>query len=276
MMPFHADLHVHSLYSDGSFTPKELIAAAKEVGLSALSITDHDTLDAYPEAFEEAKRENFLIKQGIELSASFEGISVHILAYAFDLQSEALVKLCARHRERRRVRNQAILKRLKGLGISIEDPDFQLTGRPHIAQALVQKGVVATSAEAFLRFLGEGKRAYVQGEVISVEHTLQVIHRAGGLAFLAHPHLLPKRKRWLKRLLELPFDGIECYYARFPLSSAQPWLQLAQERHLLVSGGSDFHDAAKPYNRLGSSWIDEERFKAIFNNYTETTSRIGF
>ncbi len=267
MNTFRADLHVHSTFSDGGLTPSELIALAKERGVQALSITDHDTIAAYPEVFERAQEAHVMVKPGVEFSSAFEGVNVHILGYNFSLKGSSIPALCLRHRNRREQRNRAILEKLQAQNIQIEEKDLKgnLLGRPHIAQAMVKMGYVRTFKEAFTRYLAEGKRAYVQGETISAQETIDAIHGDGGKAFLAHPHLLPKRKLWLRRLCALPFDGIECYYAHFPLDSEEKWLELAQEKGWLVSGGSDFHGETKPSNRLGSSWVNEATFNQVFD-----------
>lgn len=265
MNPFRADLHVHSIFSDGSQTPQELIELAAQKGFQALSITDHDTIRAYPDSIKHADKAKIRIITGVEFSCMFEGINVHILGYNFSLEGSQIPKLCERHTERRQKRNRAIIEKLQAQNIHVEEKDLigHQVGRPHIAQVLERRGYVRNLKEAFTRYLAEGKRAYVQGETFSVQETIDVIHADGGKAFLAHPHLLPKRKIWLGRLFELPFDGIECYYARFPIDQEKKWLELANKKELLISGGSDFHGEFKPQNMLGSSWVDEPTFNQI-------------
>ena len=138
-------------------------------------------------------------------------------------------------------------------------------GRPHIAQQMVKKGYVSSIQEAFTKYLGEGKVCYVSGLSFSIPDTIEIIHAAGGKAFIAHPHLLP-RKMPLSDILKLPFDGIECFYARFSLQEAHNWLKIAQKKNWLVSGGSDFHGLIKPGETLGSSYIGVEEFNKIFQN----------
>lgn len=258
-------MHVHSIFSDGTLTPQELIALAAQKGLQALSITDHDTIGAYPDAFKQAEKAKIHLITGVEFSCVFEGINVHILGYDFSLDGSQIPKLCERHTERRRKRNRTIIEKLQAQNIHIEEKDLKgyQVGRPHIAQVLERRGYVRTIKDAFTRYLAEGKRAYVQGETFSVQETLDVIHADGGKAFIAHPHLLPKRKIWLGRLLELPFDGMECYYARFPLDQEKKWLEMANKKGLLISGGSDYHGEFNPQSLMGSSWIDEATFRAL-------------
>lgn len=267
MIKFQADLHCHSSFSDGTDTPKELIDFAIAKGLSGLSITDHDTIAAYKEAFSAAVEKQFPILNGIEFSASFSGDPVHILGYAFDMRSEAISGLCQRHLERREQRNLLILEKLARLGINLEPCELihrGTWGRPHIAQALVERGLVQSIQEAFEVYLAEGKIAYDPGEPISVAHTIEAIHQAKGKAVLAHPHLL-KRSTTVRAMLKMPFDGLECYYARFPPSQEKKWIDLARQRKWLITGGSDYHGSIKHYNELGSSWVPQETFDLLYS-----------
>lgn len=269
--PFRADLHCHTYYSDGADSPEEVMRLAKERGLAGLSITDHDTVDAYQEAAQTAVRANMLLLPGIEFSASMRNEPVHILGYAFSLKSESICQLCERHYERRQKRNRLILQKLKKLGIAIDEeeliqPHSRSIGRPHIALALLKKGIVHTIKEAFERFLGEGKAAYEQGEPISVEETIEAIHAGKGKAIIAHPHLI-KRQTIVRALLQMPLDGLEGYYARFTPSQHQRWLDLAANKGWIITGGSDYHGAHKPMNPIGSSWVGKETFDLLWAHY---------
>ncbi len=266
---FRADLHAHTTCSDGSFTPEELVVHAKAVGLSALSITDHDSIDAYPSAIVKAKEIGLILGAGVEFSSVFKEMSVHILGYDVDLGHPSLLKLCQRHKSRRIHRNRSMLEKLSSRGMPISEKELVESGlnigRPHIAQLMVKKGYVATIKQAFNLYIGDDQSCYVRGETISSEETIEIIHQAGGKAFLAHPHLMSSQRK-IKELLDLPFDGIECYYARFFPDQEKRWVKMAKERKLLVSGGSDFHGAAKEYIPLGCSWVDEAVFNTIFQN----------
>ena len=269
-MTFRADLHCHTYFSDGTDAPEAVIDKALEIGLSGLSITDHDTIAAYPEAVKIAEKKGLLLLPGIEFSAADQ---VHILGYAYSLKSEALRHLCAQHQRRRLERNRAILERLRGLGIVIDEVELgegHTVGRPHIANILIARKIVGSIQEAFEKYLGEGKRAYAPGDQISVEETLHTIHAAGGLAILAHPHLL-KRSSQIRHLLKLPFDGLEGYYARFPTDQEEKWLKIASERDWIVTGGSDYHGKNKP-NPLGSSWVGKETFERLYGHYLAQNS----
>lgn len=266
--PFRADLHCHSTASDGTDSPERLIDLALEAGLSGLSITDHDTLDAYGAALPYAQKKGFPLLTGIEFSASLGGESIHILGYGFPIEPGPIQDLCTRHKTRRRDRNLLMLKKLEALGISVTEEEVAAKGqgaigRPHIALVLVDKGVVRDVKEAFRRYLGDHKKAYVPGERISVQETLDVIHSGGGKAVIAHPHLIEKRKI-VRELLAMPFDGVEAYYARMSPEREKEWVTTAKERGWLATGGSDYHGEIRPGIPLGASWVGKETFDALY------------
>lgn len=265
---FRADLHCHTTFSDGSMTPEQLLIHAKEIGLSGISITDHDTIEAYAVAPAIAKELGLLLGNGVEFSSVFQDLSIHILGYDFDLESKAILDLCERHRNRRKDRNKAILERLSRLSMPILEEELlamgeRSIGRPHIALLMIQKGYVSTIKEAFNTYIGDGRPCFVPGDSISSEETLSVIHEGGGKAFIAHPHLLGHANK-IKHLLQLPFDGIECHYGRLPPEQEKRWIKIAHEKGWLISGGSDFHGSVKEFIQLGCSWVDEESFHNIF------------
>lgn len=247
-------------------TPIELVMHAKKVGLSGLSITDHDTVAAYEEAMPIVSRLGLLLGTGIELSSHDGEGGVHILGYNVRLNSKELEELCEEHKKRRLDRNRKILKKLYDKGMPLDEKILTkgvIVGRGHIASQLVKEGYVKSFGEAFQRFIGDGRPCFDCGDPIPVRKTIEVIHSAGGKAFLAHPHLLMNKRR-LHKLLEQSFDGIECYYSRYLPHQERPWITLAKERGLLISGGSDFHGASRPDVSLGCSWVDLEMFNKIF------------
>ncbi|MBS0630125.1 MAG: PHP domain-containing protein [Verrucomicrobia bacterium] len=267
MTDFRADLHCHTTCSDGTMTPKELVAHAKALGLSGLCITDHDTINAYKEAILAAKEAGILLGTGIEFSTVEKGTSIHVLGYDIDLESQQLNALCQKHIQRRHERNQRILDKLAKRGMKVEFKELQghTMGRPHIAQALVDSGYVASIQEAFHKWVGDGKPCFDPGVPISTDETLEVIHAAGGKAFIAHPHLMPGYP--YHELLKKPFDGIECYYSKCMPDQERKWVKLARTKGLLMSGGSDFHGTIKPGIPLGCSWVGREAFDAIFEKH---------
>lgn len=278
MTEFKADLHCHSTCSDGTLTPPQLVLLAKQSNLSGLAITDHDTIDAYPLALPVALQENIRLITGAEFSAYYKNHSIHILAYAYPPSSSLLKDFSQKHQERRQNRNQAILDLLSShrMPLTIEEifsfsPHAKGTvGRVHIAQAMVRKGYVKSINDAFKLYLSESGSCYSPGEPFLVEETLDVIHKAGGLAFIAHPHLI-KSNKVIKHLLELPFDGIEAYYARFQSSDHARWFEIVKQKNWIATGGSDFHGEVKPETPLGASWTGQESFEILENHMKSHT-----
>lgn len=278
----YADLHCHSTCSDGSLTPIELIDLAIEKGLKGLSITDHDTTRAYATALPYAKEKNVEIISGVEFSAFLGKESVHILGYSYQIGNEKIGKLCRFHTQRRQERNKGMLERLARVGIQIDESDLlkmnhgnedlfdpeSSIGRPHIAHAMIAKGYVSSVNEAFKKYLGEGKSCYVEGGGVTVEETIEAIREAGGLAVIAHPHLI-KDKNLLSRLLEIDFDGMEVYYANIPSSQEQQWIKIAEKKGWIMTGGSDFHGISKPTIQLASSWVDASTFKFLHQHFLD-------
>lgn len=266
-----ADLHCHSTASDGSLSPFELVQLAKKQNLWGLSITDHDTIEAYKTAIAAAQECGIHLGAGVEFSCDYQGFSIHVLGYDFLLTEPMLQDFCLRHQTRRKERNRAILDKLFKYGFKIDEQELlnlshhKTVGRPHIAEELVKKGYVTSIQEAFNQYLGDGKPCYAPGTPFSIGETLAVIHKAGGKAFIAHPHLLSKKVS-LNDLLKFPFDGIECFYSRFSQEAAQPWVKIVQEKKWLISGGSDFHGQIKPDILLGSSFVRQEEFEKIFEH----------
>lgn len=268
-MSFKADLHCHSTCSDGSLTPEQLVLRAKEIGLHALSITDHDTIDAYETAIPAAKKAGLTLGTGVEFSCMHKKVSVHILGYDYSLTSPAIKDLCHRHLKRRADRNRAILQNLTRLGMPISEEELlkmgksKSLGRPHIAHLMVKKGYVPSVRDAFHRYLAENKPAYASGEPFMAEETIEILHQAGGKAFIAHPQLLPTP---VSQILALQFDGIECFYAKLGHDVANKWMKIAAEKKWLISGGSDFHGDMRSDIELGSSFVDEKIFNTIFQH----------
>lgn len=276
MTEFRADLHCHTTCSDGSCSPEEVVNLAVSVGLRGLSITDHDCIDAYETTLPIAQDLGIAMISGVEFSCSLNHVSVHILGYAFSLSSELIKNFCLRHQERREKRNLAILHLLARHGMPISEEEMRYSaldtaspgsiGRPHIAIAMMKKGYVGSVQEAFTKYLREGMPCYAAGDVFTVQETIDLIHQANGLAVLAHPHLIENRGL-LKSLLKMNFDGLEGYYAKIPATDEKEWIDIAQKKGWLITGGSDFHGAIKPKIPLGCSWVNEETFHKLQTHF---------
>jgi predicted metal-dependent phosphoesterase TrpH len=277
MSDFRADLHCHTNASDGTDSVEELLKKASELGLKGISITDHDTIDAYALAFDLSKRFGVSLLPGVEISSTFKGESIHVLAYGFSILNPHMIDFLSQQQKKRTERNARIFEKLKKLGIEIEEsqvlklsPHLHSLGRPHIAQLLMERGIISSMREAFDKYLGEGKPAYDPGERFEVPAVIEAIHKAKGLAVIAHPHLI-KHKRILKYLLDLPFDGIECHYAKMLSSEERPFVQIAEKKGWLATGGSDYHGAVKSHVTLGCSWVNETIFQKLYDQFLKNT-----
>lgn len=266
---FRADIHCHSTCSDGSDTPLELLHKAAQADLQGLSITDHDTVDPYtPELFAEAKKLGIAILSGVEISSELDDTSVHILGYGYDIHNQGLKHFLSLMQEKRSERNRAILKKLTDRKMPITEAELKdfarlrTIGRPHIAQLMVHKGYVSTIREAFEKYLREGALCFASGLRFHPKEVIEEIRKAGGKAILAHPHFI-KKGSFLRKLLDLPFDGIECYYSVLAKALEVPWLKIAKERNWIATGGSDYHGSLKPHITLGCSWVSEHIFNIL-------------
>lgn len=262
------DLHCHSTASDGELSPVELLKKAKNKGLTGISITDHDTVGAYTdETFAEASRLGLELIPGVEFSSYLGKEGIHVLGYFLDLSSPMLQAFCKKHQSRRWERNRKILKLLMQNNMPIDESELEeftdsVVGRPHIAKLMSRHGYVKDEREAFRKYLSEGKPCFSWGTPISLDETLRLIHAAKGLAFLAHPILI-KRKRIFEQALSYPFDGIECYYGNFERDKVEPFIKRAEENRLLKSGGSDYHGPSFTKADLGRSFITKELLELI-------------
>lgn len=264
------DLHCHSYFSDGTFSPKDLIVEAKRVELKGLSITDHDTIAAYDtELFSFAEKQKIHLITGVELSCIFDQKSVHILGYGVDHRSEEFLSYLQTVQKKRKERNDQIMQKLHDRKMHIDYENLSIPkdrvfvlGRPHIAAAMVKKGYVSHIQEAFDLYLNDRGCCYVEGNKSSVYEGIEQIQKAGGKAVLAHPHFY-RSATWVSRLLMCPFDGIEGYYAKMIPAYEKKWIRIGKEKGWIVTGGSDFHGTIKPHIQLGCSWVGPETIKVL-------------
>ncbi len=256
------DLHIHSVFSDGSFTPEELVREGRRRGLTAMALTDHDTVDGVPRFLEAGRRENLRTIAGVEISADFHPGTMHILGYFVRPDDAQLNEHLVWIREGRSARNAEILSRLVEHGIRLKTEEIQeiaggdVIGRPHIAQAMVARGYVESVREAFDRYLARGRPAYAERRRLSPEDSIALIHSAGGAAVLAHPVTLGLNgwdlRRLVRNLRDSGLDGIEAYYSEHTARDVRRYLRLAKDYDLAVSGGSDFHGEAVPGIEMGT------------------------
>ena len=262
-----ADLHLHSTYSDGMYSPYELASMANAAGITVLSLTDHDTLKGLTEMEEAAKQTGIGFIPGVEFSARWENRQVHIIGYGIDEHNELLLERLADVRNARRNRLEKIIKRLHEMGIDIEVPvpeeGQRAVGRPHIARALVSQGYVKTVQEAFDLYIGEGKPAYQPQTKMTPPEAVMLIHQAGGLAVQAHPEEIGDRSLALKLLGALAYDGIEVYHPSAKEKETEKfWFRVAREQKLLITGGSDFHGNPGRFPETLTEWpVEREKVR---------------
>ena len=240
------DLHLHSTFSDGRYTPTQLVEEAAAKGIGVIAITDHDSWNGVTEAQAAAARLGSVrVLTGVELGAQWENDSVHILAYHVDRGCEALHAKMDELRHGRERRLEKMLAKLESLGYHVEveacDPLNRAVGRPHVAKALVAAGYFKTVPEVFGALVRRGGPAYVPQPKLAPEEAVALIHAAGGIAVLAHPSELADASLPERLLRTFPFDGLEVYHPSADKEAQAKWLHLAKELGLMVGGGSDFH-----------------------------------
>jgi predicted metal-dependent phosphoesterase TrpH len=247
----YADLHTHTLASDGTQPPADNVRYAKQAGLAGIAITDHDTVAGVDEALEEGERTGVTVVPGVEISTVYEGQDIHVLGYWIDHKDPQLLERLEQMRNVRDSRNRMILERLNELGLAITMDDVlaslqaakkadETIGRPHIADALLRKGYVSSIAEAFDRYLGKGAAAYMNPPRIDPFTGVAWILDAGGVPVLAHPGLY-SMDELIPLLAERGLAGVEVYHSDHSPEQEQHYKQLAGQLGLLMTGGSDFH-----------------------------------
>jgi predicted metal-dependent phosphoesterase TrpH len=257
------DLHSHTTASDGTFSPAQLVDEAKRAGVHILGITDHDTFSGFDQAAAPAREAGLELVCGIELSTKLHGHSVHLLGYFLNpsLKPDGLDVFRAWIRDlqaSRRERNVRLVARLRelGLDIAMEEAEARgggMTGRPHFARLLVEKGYVSSMQQAFDEYLDESAKGYVTRREPQFAEAVEHIRAAGGIASLAHPVRLPEDLvSILSELRAAGLDAIEAYHSDHSPEQTELYLRLAAEYELMVTGGSDFHGAAKPEIQLGT------------------------
>ncbi|MBX7256217.1 MAG: PHP domain-containing protein [Candidatus Hydrogenedentes bacterium] len=262
-------MHLHSNFSDGTDAPARVVERAAELGISALALTDHDTVGGVLEAREAARLAGIAFLSGVEITAHFQGFEVHTLGLGIDVHNDALVASLDRLREGRTARAMRIVDKLRGLGIPItfdrvaeRAAGEASIGRIHIARELNAMGLCKTVQGAFEKYIGEGRKAYEANPRMPLEKAIELIHDSGGLAFLAHPGIGPVRRR-VARLLELPFDGLEAYHSKHSPGQTDEYSRLAEAKGLLVGGGSDCHGATGRKPDMGKVRVPYARFEAL-------------
>ncbi|WP_338787378.1 PHP domain-containing protein [Metabacillus sp. FJAT-53654] len=251
------DLHLHTTASDGSFSPSEVVKMAAQKGLTTIAITDHDTLDGIQEAIETARKIGITIIPGIELSTKYKGKTIDILGYNIH-ETKELSSILQKMRKHRQNRCLLIVNKFCELGMTITLEGIQkyskgnVIARPHIAKAVVDKGYAKDTQEVFDLYLGDGKPCAEDKMELSPSSGIELIHRAGGVAVLAHP-LLIHDDIIVEELMQLAIDGIEVWHRKQSEEDSKRYKSLAEKYRKMMTGGSDFHNEAHE--------IGEFRFK---------------
>lgn len=280
------DLHTHSRVSDGTDSPAELVHAAKARGLDVVALTDHDTADGWAEAAEAATAAGITLVRGMEISTRFSGGGVHLLAYLPDPTYAPLQDELARILGGRDNRLPLMVDKLRSLGIDItesdvhaESGDASASGRPHVADALVRKGVVRDRKEAFDRYLASGAPGYVGRYAADLHDTIRLIDAAGGATVIAHPWGRSETARIaesdLEALIAAGLSGIEVDHQDHDVATRQRLRIMAKDHGLIVTGSSDYHGTGKVDHDLGVNTTAPEAFEALLERAAAAAARSG-
>ncbi|MGH9238363.1 MAG: PHP domain-containing protein [Vicinamibacterales bacterium] len=265
------DLHLHTTASDGRLTPTELVAHAAASGVRILAVTDHDTTDGFDEAAAEASRRGVLLIPGIEITAVERGRDVHMLGYFFDRRDGAFAQFLTAQRATRIARIVEIANRLGSLGMPVDvqpvleearRQSSKSIGRPRLARAMIDAGYVATTREAFDKWLGQGCPAFIERTGASPEEVIGIVHRAGGLASLAHPGRTRIDER-IAALRSAGLDAIEVYHSDHDAHTVTAYLAMARQLDFMITGGSDFHGDPAHGIAPGASVLPEREWTRL-------------
>lgn len=240
------DLHVHTTASDGTGTPAQVVAMAKELALEALAITDHDTVAGVAPALAAGRESGLAVLPGVELGTRFGSREIHMLGYLIDVEDGQLLSVLEMFRRDRKQRLEKMLVRLAGLDLFLQREQVMAearvgaVGRPHVARALVKTGAVSSVEEAFDLYLGDGRPAYVPRLKYTSEAAIELIRRAGGVAVLAHPGL-NRCDELIPDLIRAGLQGLEVYHPAHDAATTEHYRELCRRYRLVGTGGSDFH-----------------------------------
>jgi predicted metal-dependent phosphoesterase TrpH len=263
-----ADLHLHTNFSDGTFSPEELAGHGARLGFAALALTDHDSVEGCERMAVACTAAGIEFIVGTELTAEHDGTEVHLLGYFLDPRNPKLLAEIARFQAVRQSRIHEMAARLNELGVPLAaESVFALAnckspGRPHVARALVKAGLVKNLDEAFERFLKKGRPAWVPKSKVSALEGIDLLHQAGGLAVMAHPGL-NRTDEIIPALVAAGLDGIECFHTKHSTVMSERYLGLAEKFNLLVTGGSDCHGFSKGKPLIGGIKLPYEHVEKL-------------
>lgn len=248
-----SDLHIHTFYSDGVFSPEKIVDTAIDVGLQVIALTDHDNILSYQVAKDYLKKENkedkLEIIQGIEVNTLYKNYEVHILGYFMDVNNSDFQNLLKTQQQARVKQTKEIITLLakkEGIRIKFDDIKKQVAeggsiGRPHIAKAITNAGGTNSVIEAYAKYIHDDSPVYVQRKTVSPQDAVEIIYDAGGIPVIAHPHDLDIAEDLIKELMQYGLRGIEAYHRKHSPACVEYFSSMAEELGLIVTGGSDFH-----------------------------------
>ncbi|MDB6029052.1 MAG: hypothetical protein JWM68_5275 [Verrucomicrobiales bacterium] len=263
-----ADLHLHTSFSDGTYSPEELVGHGHRYRLTAMALTDHDTVEGCERMGVACKAVGIEFIPGTELTAELYSDELHVLGYFLDIHSPKLLAEIVKFQQGRQERIYEMVARLNAHKIPLKAEDvFKLAncrspGRPHVGRALVKAGFCTSMDEAFERFLKRNRPAYVPKTKISAVQAIDLIHDAGGLAVMAHPGL-NRTDELIPQLVDSGLDGIECFHSKHSATDSQRYLNFATKFNLLVTGGSDCHGMSKGKPLIGGVKLPYDYVKKL-------------
>ncbi len=268
MKRMFADLHLHTHYSDGTYSPEELVARAQSRELGAIALTDHDTVEGCVRTALACEQAGIEFIPGTELTAEQDGQEIHILGYLFDTNDPRLLTEMAKFQTVRQNRIREMVGRLNQLRVPLTAEavfalaNCQAPGRPHVARALVKAGHCTTLDEAFERFLKRNRPAWVPKFKMSAAQAIDLLHKAGGVAVMAHPGL-NRADEVIPKMVDAGLDGIECFHTKHSTATSEHYLEIADRYGLLVTGGSDCHGNAKGKPLIGTVRLPYEHVREL-------------
>ncbi|MEI7807014.1 MAG: PHP domain-containing protein [Verrucomicrobiota bacterium] len=263
-----ADLHLHTQFSDGTFTPEELVLRAQKAGLACIALTDHDSVEGCGRAAAACAAVKMEFISGSELTAEHKDTEVHVLGYFLDTENQTLLERINKFQAVRQSRISEMCAALNKLGIPLKaESVFALAnckspGRPHVARAMVKEKLIKNLDEAFECFLKKGRPAWVPKTKMSALESIELIHQAGGLAVMAHPGL-NRTDDIIPDLVDAGMDGIECFHTKHSTVTSERYLEIAEKFHLLVTGGSDCHGFSKKAPLIGTVKLPYEHVERM-------------
>jgi hypothetical protein len=265
------DLHLHSRFSDGSHSPAEIVDLARGLGINALSLTDHDTVAGLDEARSACRDAGILFIPGVELSVGYGNGEIHLLAYGIDTRSKALRETLDRLAAERVRRMERMVELLRGLGVDAVFDDVKalaggnILSRLHLATYLAENGFATSRDDAFARYIGNGRPAFVRRRILTLKSAIELVVGTGGITVLAHP-ALTRRDDLIEYLVRIGIRGLEVFYPKHSAGDTARYLKVCRRYDLLATGGSDYHGDGKPATPLGAALTPPDQLEKLLKS----------